>query len=63
MVKGRSAKVDGESHKRAMSERNRKPFHYEFSTMRFSPISEHGFWNGRGDYIFQGVTGVRQNAQ
>lgn len=50
MVHGRSHN-DGESHKQAMQERNRKDFHHEFTTMRFVPIKEIGTWNGKSNYL------------
>lgn len=46
MVRGRNADVDGTSHREAMKERVRKDFHYEFTTMRLIPLSEHGQWPG-----------------
>ena len=45
MVRGRR-EADGTHHRDAMIERARKPFHYEFTTMRFVPLSEHGQWPG-----------------
>ena len=51
MVNGKDNKKDGEDHKQAMIERARKPFHFEFSTMRFIPIKEEGKWNGRSNYL------------
>lgn len=42
MVSGRHKQQDGESHKLAMQERNRKDFHFEFTTMRFTPLKEYG---------------------
>lgn len=47
MVRGKHAKADGTHHRDAMIERARKPFHHEFTTMRFIPLSEHGEWPGR----------------
>ncbi len=44
MVRGRRAEVDGAEHREAMKERARRPFHYEFTTMRLVPLSEHGEW-------------------
>lgn len=44
MVRGRRAAVDGVEHREAMKERARRPFHHEFTTMRFVPLSEHGQW-------------------
>ncbi len=46
MVRGTHGK-DGTQHRDAMVERARKPFHHEFITMRFVPLSEHGQWPGR----------------
>lgn len=46
MVRGTHG-TDGAQHRDAMVERARKPFHHEFTTMRFVPISEHGQWPGR----------------
>ena len=46
MVRGRRANVDGKQHRDAMIERARRPFHHEFTTMRFISISEHGQWPG-----------------
>lgn len=44
MVRGRQAQLDGTGHRDAMKERSRRDFHYEFTTMRFVPLSEHGQW-------------------
>lgn len=46
MVRGTQG-TDGTQHRDAMVERARKPFHHEFTTMRFVPVSEHGQWPGR----------------
>lgn len=43
MVRGT---VGGKSHRDAMIERARRDFHYEFTTLRLIPISEHGTWPG-----------------
>jgi len=51
MVQGHNKVTDGESHIKAMKERAVRPFHHEFATMRFMPLSEHGIWNGKGDYV------------
>ncbi|PJZ85465.1 hypothetical protein [Leptospira harrisiae] len=42
MVHGRDSMKDGSEHKEAMIERNRKDFHYEFTTLRFEIIKEIG---------------------
>lgn len=47
MVRGKREQADGGEHREAMIERARKPFHYEFTTMRFIPLSEHGQWPGK----------------
>lgn len=47
MVHGRSAVPEAERHAVAMVERRRRPFHTEFTTLRFQPLSEHGSWKGR----------------
>lgn len=46
MVRGHSNMDRPQRHANAMKERNRKDFHFEFTTLRFAPISEHGSWNG-----------------
>ena len=51
MVRGRDKLHDGESHNLAMKERIRKNFHYEFTTLRFTPFMEAGIWNGKSNYI------------
>ena len=51
MVFGRDEGDEAQRHARAMAERERRDFHREFTTMRFRPISEHGSWDGRSDYL------------
>lgn len=51
MVSGHSNMSRPKAHLHAMKERERKDFHFEFSTMRFRPISEHGEWDGHSSYI------------
>lgn len=46
MVRG-STERDGLEHRDAMVERAREPFHHEFTTLRFVPLSEHGQWPGQ----------------
>ena len=41
MVRGKGGSTE---HRDAMIERARRPFHYEFTTMRLLPLSEHGTW-------------------
>ncbi len=48
MVRGRGA-TDGPQHREALVERSRKPFHFEFTTLRFAPLSQHGDWEAVRD--------------
>jgi len=50
MVHGRNDPSDvaqPDRHATAMAERSRKDFHVEFTTLRYSCLSEHGAWEGR----------------
>lgn len=47
MVRGHSAVPQPERHAAAMVERQRKDFHFEFTTLRFRAIGEYGDWEGR----------------
>lgn len=47
MVRGHSLVPRPERHADAMAERERKDFHFEFTTLRFKPIAEYGAWDGR----------------
>ncbi len=47
MVQGHSSVEQPKRHIDAMNERDRRDFHHEFTTLRFSPIAEYGSWNGR----------------
>ncbi|MHA7306379.1 hypothetical protein ACX80E_14215 [Arthrobacter sp. TMN-49] len=51
MVFGRDDGEAARRHTEAMSERDRKDFHHEFTTLRFRPLSEHGSWEGRAHYV------------
>lgn len=51
MVHGHSKMENPKRHSNAMKERNRKDFYFEFTTLRFLPISEHGIWNGKSNYL------------
>lgn len=51
MVHGHSKMENPKRHSNAMKERSRKDFHFEFTTLRFLPISEHGTWNGKPNYL------------
>jgi hypothetical protein len=51
MVRGRSSVPRPERHAAAMIERQRKDFHFEFTTLRFRPIGEYGNWEGRTQIV------------
>ena len=51
MVRGHSAVPRPERHAAAMTERQRKDFHFEFTTLRFKPIAEYGNWEGRTNIV------------
>ena len=51
MVHGHSQVERPERHAVAMKERERKDFHFEFTTLRFRPTQEHGSWEGRSNII------------
>lgn len=51
MVRGHSSVPQPKRHIDAMKEGDRKDFHFEFTTLRFKPISEFGEWNGRANII------------
>ncbi len=51
MVQGHSAVPQPTRHADAMVERNRKDFHFQFTTLRFKPIAEFGQWKGRSRII------------
>lgn len=51
MVYGHSSVPQPKRHINAMKERERKDFHFEFTTLRFKPISEFGKWNGQTNFI------------
>lgn len=53
MVRGHSNVPSPERHKLAMQERARKDFHYEFTTLRFRALSEHGSWEGGDRFVPQ----------
>jgi hypothetical protein len=50
MVHGHSKMPKPKRHINAMNERERKNFHFEFTTLRFKPLSEHGIWKGVNNY-------------
>lgn len=51
MVHGHSAVEKPKRHSAAMKERERKDFHFEFTTLRFKPLSEWGKWKGQTNFI------------
>jgi len=51
MVHGHSAIPKPKRHSDAMKERERKNFHFEFTTLRFKPIAEFGTWKGQKNFI------------
>jgi hypothetical protein len=51
MVAGRSNEPGRLRHATAMNERERKDFHFEFTTLRFRCLSEHGSWQGRTSIV------------
>lgn len=51
MVRGHSEIPQPKRHIEAMKEMDRKGFHFEFTTLRFKPLSEHGEWEGRSNWI------------
>jgi hypothetical protein len=51
MVHGHSAVPMPKRHSDAMKERERKDFHFEFTTLRFKPLSESGIWKGQSNFI------------
>jgi hypothetical protein len=50
MVQGHSAIPKPKRHSDAMKERERKNFHFEFTTLRFEPIAEFGTWKGQKNF-------------
>lgn len=51
MVRGHSAVPKPERQIAAMAERQRKDFHFEFTTLRFRSIGEYGQWEGRTNIV------------
>ena len=50
MVHGHSKMEKPKRHSNAMKERERKDFHFEFTTLRFKPLSEYGSWKGKSNF-------------
>lgn len=53
MVRGHSTVPQPDRHLNAMKERDRKDFHFEFTTLRFLPVSESGEWKGQTNIILR----------
>lgn len=51
MVHGHSSVPQPKRHINAMKERERRDFHFQFTTLRFKPIAEFGKWNGQTNTI------------
>lgn len=51
MVFGNDDGASARRHTEAMTERERRDFHHEFTTLRFRPLSEYGSWEGQSHYI------------
>ena len=51
MVRGHSPDPEGDRHATAMAERDRRGFHFSFTTLRFRPLSEHGTWKAHSGYV------------
>jgi len=51
MVHGLSSVPEADRHAAAMTERRRKDFHHEFTTLRFRPLAEYGEWEGRRNIV------------
>lgn len=51
MVHGHTTVEKPRRHANAMNERERKDFHFEFTTLRLKPLSEFGEWKGKSNFI------------
>jgi hypothetical protein len=51
MAHGHSSVPLPKRHAQAMKERERRDFHFQFTTLRFKPIAEYGSWEGRSNII------------
>ncbi|MBK1792583.1 hypothetical protein [Persicirhabdus sediminis] len=51
MVHGKGASAENDQHARAMTERERKDFHYQFTTLRFRALAEYGEWLGQSSIV------------
>ena len=57
MVRGQDSFPGATRHAAAMVERDRKDFHYEFTTLRFRALAEHGTWEGRSNIVPRSSSG------
>lgn len=57
MVRGQDAFPGATRHAAAMVERDRRDFHFEFTTLRFRAIAEHGTWEGRTNIVPRSSSG------
>lgn len=51
MAHGHSKVNQPKRHINAMKERDRKDFHFEFTTLRFKPLGEFGEWKGQRKFL------------
>lgn len=51
MVHGHSTTEKPKRHSDAMKERERKNFHFEFTTLRFKAIAEFGSWKNQSNFV------------
>lgn len=51
MVRGHSDMPQPKRHIDAMKERDRKDFHFEFTTLRFKSLAEYGTWNNKQNFL------------
>jgi hypothetical protein len=57
MVRGQDSFPGAQRHAAAMSERDRKDFHHEFTTLRFRALAEQGAWEGRSNIVPRASSG------
>ncbi|PIE49997.1 MAG: hypothetical protein CSA38_05330 [Flavobacteriales bacterium] len=50
MVHGHSKMSQPKRHAKAMKERERRNFHFEFTTLRFKLLAEYGAWKGKSHF-------------
>lgn len=57
MVHGHDSPSGAGCHADAMKERDRKDFHYHFTTLRFRAIAEYGQWKGQSKFLPDNLIG------